>query len=34
MQWTFQEYMAQPEWFVSELLEFFIEASGNIKKKK
>lgn len=28
MQWTYDEYMNQPEWFIQELLEFFEKVAG------
>jgi hypothetical protein len=36
--WTYQQYMTQPEWFVIELTDFFLEVSKqqqeSIKKIK
>lgn len=28
MQWTYDEYMHQPEWFVRDLLVFFQDVAG------
>lgn len=31
MNWTYQQYMTQPEWFVFELLDFFAKVAKGKK---